>query len=64
MPCVEFELMIPGFRASEDSACLRPSGYRDRLFGFFSLQNSCLQLIALSKPMLLSEPAAKSSEKN
>jgi hypothetical protein len=31
MPCVGFEPTIPCFRASEDSTCLRPVGYRDRL---------------------------------
>jgi hypothetical protein len=30
MPFVGFEPTIPGFRASEDSSCLRPLGYRDR----------------------------------
>jgi hypothetical protein len=30
MPCVGFKPTIPGFRASEDSSCLRPLGYCDR----------------------------------
>jgi hypothetical protein len=34
----------PGFRASEDSACLRPLGYRDRRYGLLLVKFSVYDL--------------------
>jgi hypothetical protein len=40
MPWVGFKLTILGFRASKDSTCLRPLGYRDLPFYFSTSSNS------------------------
>jgi hypothetical protein len=40
MPRVGFEPPDPGFRASEDSVCLRPLGYRDRTERIRSIEKS------------------------
>jgi hypothetical protein len=44
-PCPEWvRIHDPGFRASEDSACLRLLGYRDRLANLYSGCISCCRL--------------------